>query len=266
MERDDVVFERPYLHWISKVQRLVPWGTPTFDPATEMMRKLEEPERPEHDGHARCSTACASSTCRRGGRVHRPDVRRLRRRRGARRTADRLAGASGRRPTCAPSVRGRRRGDDGERALRVHGRGEAFGDDRPDRTLRGQQLFRQARRRERRAGHRRRRRRDGGARPRLRRSCTRAHPGLVYTSVTPFGLTGPRRHWRGSDLVGWASSGALPSIGDADRAPLAPGGGLAYMTGALNAAMGTMVALMTQRASGRRAARRRLAAGGGRSA
>ena len=35
----------------------------------------------------------------------------------------------------------------------------------------------------------------------------------------------------------------MPSIGDPDRAPLAPGGGLAYMTGALNAAMGTMLAL-----------------------
>ena len=45
------------------------------------------------------------------------------------------------------------------------------------------------------------------------------HPGLVYTSVTPFGLTGPRRRWRGSDLVGWAASGAMPAIGDADRAP-----------------------------------------------
>jgi benzylsuccinate CoA-transferase BbsE subunit len=76
------------------------------------------------------------------------------------------------------------------------------------------------------------------------------HPALVYTSVTPFGLTGPRRHWRGSDLIGWASSGALPAIGDPDRAPLAPGGGLAYMTGALNAAMGAMGALMTKRAGG----------------
>lgn len=41
MEHEDVVFERPYLHWIAKMQRLVPWGSPTFDPATEMMRKLE---------------------------------------------------------------------------------------------------------------------------------------------------------------------------------------------------------------------------------
>ncbi len=75
-------------------------------------------------------------------------------------------------------------------------------------------------------------------------------PALVYTSLTPFGLTGPRRRWRGSDLVGWASSGAMPAIGDPDRAPLAPGGGLAYMTGALNAAMGAMGALMARRNGG----------------
>ena len=75
-------------------------------------------------------------------------------------------------------------------------------------------------------------------------------PELIYTSVTPFGLTGPRRRWRGSDLIGWASSGALPSIGDPDRAPIAPGGGLAYMTGALNAAMGAMLALMARRNGG----------------
>jgi crotonobetainyl-CoA:carnitine CoA-transferase CaiB-like acyl-CoA transferase len=76
------------------------------------------------------------------------------------------------------------------------------------------------------------------------------YPRLVYTSVTPFGLTGPRRRWRGGDLVGWAASGAMPSIGDADRAPLAPGGGLSHMTAALNAAMGTMAALTARDASG----------------
>jgi crotonobetainyl-CoA:carnitine CoA-transferase CaiB-like acyl-CoA transferase len=72
------------------------------------------------------------------------------------------------------------------------------------------------------------------------------NPRLVYTSVTPFGLTGPRRRWLGADLLGWASSGAMPSIGDPDRAPLAPGGGLAHMTASLNAAMGTMLALMAR--------------------
>jgi crotonobetainyl-CoA:carnitine CoA-transferase CaiB-like acyl-CoA transferase len=77
------------------------------------------------------------------------------------------------------------------------------------------------------------------------------NPRLVYTSVTPFGLTGPRRRWRGADLLGWASSGAMPSIGDPDRAPLAPGGGLAYLTAALNAAMGTMAALAARDDTGR---------------
>jgi benzylsuccinate CoA-transferase BbsE subunit len=77
------------------------------------------------------------------------------------------------------------------------------------------------------------------------------NPRLVYTSVTPFGLTGPRRRWQGGDLVGWASSGALPSIGDPDRAPLAPGGGLAHLTAALNAAMGTMAALVARDATER---------------
>jgi hypothetical protein len=47
MERDDVVLERPYVHWLRKVQRLVPWGTPTFDPATEMMQRLAAETEPD---------------------------------------------------------------------------------------------------------------------------------------------------------------------------------------------------------------------------
>ena len=77
------------------------------------------------------------------------------------------------------------------------------------------------------------------------------NPRLVVTALTPFGLRGPRRRWLGSDLVGWASSGVLPSVGDPDRAPLVPAGGLAYATGALNAAMGTMLALRSRRRTGR---------------
>jgi len=42
MEHGDVTLERPYLHWLRKVQRLVPWGAPSFDPATEMMRRLAD--------------------------------------------------------------------------------------------------------------------------------------------------------------------------------------------------------------------------------
>jgi crotonobetainyl-CoA:carnitine CoA-transferase CaiB-like acyl-CoA transferase len=77
------------------------------------------------------------------------------------------------------------------------------------------------------------------------------NPRLIFGSVTPFGLRGPRRNWRGSDLTAWASSGALPVYGDPDRAPLTPREGLALSAGALNAAMGIVVALAARDLSGR---------------
>jgi len=77
------------------------------------------------------------------------------------------------------------------------------------------------------------------------------HPRLVVTSVTPFGRRGPRRRWQGSDLVAWAASGALVSIGDPDRRPLAPGGNLAQAAGGLNAVAGTVLALRARARSGR---------------
>jgi benzylsuccinate CoA-transferase BbsE subunit len=75
--------------------------------------------------------------------------------------------------------------------------------------------------------------------------------GLVFASITPYGLRGPRRGWRGSDLTAWASSGALPVYGDPDRAPLTPREGLALAAGALNAAMGIVLALTARAESGR---------------
>jgi crotonobetainyl-CoA:carnitine CoA-transferase CaiB-like acyl-CoA transferase len=74
---------------------------------------------------------------------------------------------------------------------------------------------------------------------------------LVAISVTGFGNSGPRRHWRSSDLVGWATSGALFNFGEPDRAPLAPGGGLGYAACSLNGAMAAMVALRARRRSGK---------------
>ncbi len=77
-----------------------------------------------------------------------------------------------------------------------------------------------------------------------------ANPKIILTSVTPFGLTGPRRHWRGSDLTAWALSGVLPTMGDPDRPPTVPGGEQAYVTASLNAAIGTLVAARAQRRDG----------------
>ncbi len=73
---------------------------------------------------------------------------------------------------------------------------------------------------------------------------------LVFTSLTPFGASGPRRRWCGSDLVAWASSGALTGIGDPDRRPVAPGGDLGFRAGSLNAVAGTVLALRARRRLG----------------
>ena len=45
-------------------------------------------------------------------------------------------------------------------------------------------------------------------------------PHAVWVSITPFGLTGPRAHWRASDLGVMASSGNMYCTGDPDRAPV----------------------------------------------
>jgi crotonobetainyl-CoA:carnitine CoA-transferase CaiB-like acyl-CoA transferase len=49
------------------------------------------------------------------------------------------------------------------------------------------------------------------------------NPGLVVTSITPFGWTGPYRDYLGNDLLAWHASGAGHHfLGDPDRAPLRP--------------------------------------------
>ncbi len=82
---------------------------------------------------------------------------------------------------------------------------------------------------------------------------SRRNPGLVWVSATPFGRSGPRRDWRGSDLIGWAGSGLLFATGDPDRPPLLPGGParLAYMLAGLNCAAAVLLGLRARRLSGR---------------
>jgi len=52
------------------------------------------------------------------------------------------------------------------------------------------------------------------------RSLSAQNPRLVYVSITPWGQSGPRAHWRASDLVLWAAGGPMALTGDADRAPI----------------------------------------------
>ncbi len=48
------------------------------------------------------------------------------------------------------------------------------------------------------------------------------HERQVVIAISPFGLTGPRRGWQGSELVAWASAGVVFTIGFPDRPPLCP--------------------------------------------
>lgn len=70
------------------------------------------------------------------------------------------------------------------------------------------------------------------------------HPRLVVTSVTPFGLDGPRRDWAATNLTAWALGGPLYISGEPDREPLQHGGGAQalYQSG-LAAFVATLAAL-----------------------
>ena len=77
-----------------------------------------------------------------------------------------------------------------------------------------------------------------------------ANPGLVMASITPFGQTGPRAGWAGSDLVGYAAGGMMSLTGETDEAPVRLGGGQANQFAGMYAALGTLCALTRRAATG----------------
>jgi len=78
-----------------------------------------------------------------------------------------------------------------------------------------------------------------------------ANPAAVHTVVSGYGLTGPYRDWRRSELTDWAAGGHMFITGEPDREPLQGGGPWAsYMTGA-TAALGTVAALFDSSRDGR---------------
>lgn len=76
------------------------------------------------------------------------------------------------------------------------------------------------------------------------------NPRLVLCSLTPFGQTGPRADWRGSDLTVLALSGNLHCTGDPDRAPLRCSLPASYYHGSLEAAAGVAFALLARERTG----------------
>ncbi|MCP5029202.1 MAG: CoA transferase [Actinomycetia bacterium] len=79
------------------------------------------------------------------------------------------------------------------------------------------------------------------------------NPGVIWVAVTPFGLTGPKRDWKTSNLIAWAASGALYTVGFQDQAPVTPGGPvqLALHIAALNTTVGTLLGVRARRQTGR---------------
>ena len=76
------------------------------------------------------------------------------------------------------------------------------------------------------------------------------NPELVYTSITPFGQTGPYRDYQGYDLVAQALCGLMDTVGLPDREPLqVPGSAALYTTG-ISAFSATMLALYSRDISG----------------
>ena len=68
------------------------------------------------------------------------------------------------------------------------------------------------------------------------------NPGLVYTSVTPFGQTGPYSQYLAPDMVAWSMGGMQYICGDADRPPVRVSAPQAELHAGGQAAMGTMSA------------------------
>ncbi|HXX59534.1 MAG TPA: CoA transferase [Dehalococcoidales bacterium] len=76
-------------------------------------------------------------------------------------------------------------------------------------------------------------------------------PGLVMTSITPYGQDGPYKDYESSDLVADAMSGWMYMIGDPDRAPLRVGVPQIYLHAGGQAVMATLIAYEFQQTTGK---------------
>jgi crotonobetainyl-CoA:carnitine CoA-transferase CaiB-like acyl-CoA transferase len=65
---------------------------------------------------------------------------------------------------------------------------------------------------------------------------------LVMVSITPFGQTGPWRHYRGSEITLQAMGGPMHSNGSQEREPAKSGGYVAHYHAGISAAFGAMLA------------------------
>jgi benzylsuccinate CoA-transferase BbsE subunit len=72
---------------------------------------------------------------------------------------------------------------------------------------------------------------------------SQVNPGIIMTSISGFGQEGPYRDYNDRDIAVWALSGYMYIMGEPDRPPLVPSYSHGHLIGAVNGAVGTMVAL-----------------------
>jgi len=77
-----------------------------------------------------------------------------------------------------------------------------------------------------------------------------AKPDIIHTSVTGWGLTGPRANWAYADIVGCAMSGVMQLAGQQDGPPEQLPDLQGYHCASIDAAAGTMGALVYHQATG----------------
>ncbi len=80
--------------------------------------------------------------------------------------------------------------------------------------------------------------------------CSEINPGLIMTSITPYGQDGPYKDFKAYDLQIQAMGGTLYICGFPGEPPISWGGQQAYAQGGLQAAAGTMMALYHREMAG----------------
>lgn len=82
---------------------------------------------------------------------------------------------------------------------------------------------------------------------------TMRHPKLIIAAITPFGLTGPWKNLKSSDLISLAAGGPLHMCGYDDHSipPIRPGGNQGYHTGTAFAHIGILLALLERQRTGK---------------
>jgi crotonobetainyl-CoA:carnitine CoA-transferase CaiB-like acyl-CoA transferase len=76
-------------------------------------------------------------------------------------------------------------------------------------------------------------------------------PEIIHVSITPYGRTGPRAAWLGTNLTAAAMGGMMRLCGDGDGPPLAPPCEQSYHVACAHAAVGALAALHARRRTGR---------------